>query len=108
MDMNNYIADLYEYLNEERLLEVILKKSMSNYQKLVSEEEILTVSELRLVVVSIALHIVIPFSAPISVALTDCSAILRSTSGLINKKVKKKSKIELLAMNKLNSIEKYF
>ena len=41
MDMNNYIADLYEYLNEERLLEVILKKSMSNYQKLVSERKFL-------------------------------------------------------------------
>jgi nitrogen fixation protein FixH len=34
---------------------------------------------------SIALTIIIPFSLPISVALTSCSTILRSKSGLIVK-----------------------
>ena len=47
----------------------------------------------------------IPFSAPISVALTSCLAILRSTSTLI---INKHSKIELLAKTKLNSIEEKF
>ena len=50
----------------------------------------------------------IPFSAPISVALAAFLAILRSTSGLIAKKVNKHSKIELLANTKLNSIEEKF
>ena len=78
---------------------------MSNYQKLVSERNFfITVSELGIVGASIALPIMIPFSAPISVALTTCLAILRSTIGLITKKVNKHSKIELLAKTKSNSI----
>ena len=53
----------------------------------------------------IVLPVMIPFSAPISVALTSCLAILRSTSTLI---INKHSKIELLAKTKLNSIEEKF
>jgi len=64
MDMNNYIADLYKYLNEERATRSSIKK---------------------IVGASIALPIMIPFSAPISVALTACLASLRSTSVLITK-----------------------
>jgi hypothetical protein len=56
---------------------------------------------------SIALPIIIPFSLPISVALSTCSTILRSTSGL-TEKINKHSEIELLAKAKFNSIEEKF
>ena len=64
--------------------------------------------ELATVGTSIAVTIVIPVSVPISVALTNFATILRSTSGLITKKINKHSEIELLAKAKLNSIEETF
>jgi hypothetical protein len=46
-------------------------------------EFFITVSEFGMVGTSVALLIIIPFSVPISVALTTCSTMLRSASGLI-------------------------
>ena len=46
----------------------------------------ITVSELGMVGSSISSPIMIPFSGPISVALTASLSSLRSTSGLITKK----------------------
>jgi len=112
-DMNNYrinhIMNQYKYLDEERKTRNNLKKK---YDKLSNAcfgaEFFMTVSELGIVGTSIALPVMIPFSVPVSVALTTCLAILRSTNGLITKTVNKHSKIELLAKAKLNSIEDKF
>jgi hypothetical protein len=76
--------------------EIILKRKMLNYQM----DVFITVSELEMDGTSIAL--------PISIGLTTCATILRSTSGLIAKKISKHSEIELLAKAKLNSIEEKF
>ena len=99
----------YKYLDEDRRTRNNLKKK---YVKLSNAcfgtEFFIKVSELGIVGTSIALPVLIPISAPISVALTSCLAILRSTSGLITKKINKHSKIELLAKTKLNSIEEKF
>ena len=46
----------------------------------------LTISELGIVGTSISLPVMIPFNVLISVTLTTCLAILRSTSGNITKK----------------------
>jgi hypothetical protein len=55
---------------------------------------------------SIALPVVIPFILPISVGLTTCSVILRSSCELIAKKISKHSEIELLAKAKLIHLKK--
>jgi len=104
--MNDYITDLYKYLNEERTTRGnLIKKYVKLSNAYFGTELFITVSELGIFGASIALPIMIPFSAPISVALTACLAILRSTNGLITKKVNKHSKIALLAKTKLNSIK---
>jgi len=88
-------------------LEVILKNvKLSN--ACFGTDFSITLSELGVVGTSIALTIMIPFSATITVALTACLAILKSTSELITKKVIKHSIIELLAKTKLNSNKKVF
>jgi hypothetical protein len=112
-DMNNYrinhIMNQYKYLDEERKTRSNLKKK---YDKLSAAcfgtDFFITVSELGIVGTSIALPVMIPFSVPVSVTLTACLAILRSTNGFITKKISKHSKIELLAKTKLNSIEEKF
>jgi hypothetical protein len=99
----------YKYLDEERKTRNNLKKK---YMKLsnafLGTEFLITISELGMVGTSIAVPIIIPVSLPISVALTTCSKILRSKSGLITKKNNKHSEVELLAKAKLNSIEEKF
>ena len=68
-------------------LEAILKKSMLNYQMHVSERNFfLTISELGIVGTSLVLPVMIPCSVPVSVALTTCLAVLRSTNSFITKK----------------------
>jgi len=89
-------------------LEIMLKKYVKLSYACFGTEFFITVSELGIVGASVALPIMIPFSAPVSVALTACLAILRSTNGLITKKVNKHCKIELLAKTKFNSIKKEF
>jgi hypothetical protein len=85
----------YKYLDEESKTRSNLKKK---YNKLSNAcfgtEFFITVSELGIVGTSIALPIMIPFSVPISVVLTSCLAILRSTNGFITKKISKHSKVE--------------
>jgi len=74
IDMNNYRInrkmDQYKYLDEERKTRNILKKK---YRKLsnasLGTEFLITVSELGMVVTSIALPVIIPVSVIISVAL---------------------------------------
>ena len=74
IDMNNYrinrIMDQYKYLDEERKTRNILK---NKYRKLsnasLGTEFLITVSELGMVVTSIALPVIIPVSVIISVAL---------------------------------------
>jgi hypothetical protein len=71
-------------------------------------EFFLIISELGIVGSSIALPAVIPFSVPISIGLTSCSIILRSSSRLIAKKINKHLEIESLARAKFNSTEETF
>jgi len=112
-DMKNYrinhIMNQYKYLDEERKTRSNLKKK---YVKLSNAcfvtELFLTISELGIVGTSLVLPAIIPCSLPVSVALTTCLAILRSTNNFITKKSSKHSKIELLAKTKLNSIEEKF
>ena len=61
---------------------------------------LITFSELGMIRNSIAVPVIILVSVPISVALTTCSKILRSTSWLVTKKNNKYSEIELLAKAK--------
>jgi len=112
-DMKNYqinhIMNQYKYLYEKRKTRNNLKKK---YVKLTNaclgREFFITVSELGMVGTSIALPIIIPFRVPISVTLTTCSTILRSTNGLIAKKINKHLEMESLSKAKLNSIEEKF
>jgi len=101
IDMNNNrinrIMDQYKYLDEERKPRNILKKK---YRKLsnacLGTEFLITVSELEMVVTCIALPVIIRFSVTIYVALASCSTVLRSTSGLITKKINKHSEIVMI------------
>lgn len=56
----------------------------------------ITLKELGMEGTSIAVHMIIPVSVLISVALTTCATILRSTSGLITEKINKQSEIKLI------------
>ena len=58
--------------------------------------------------ISVALPAIIPFSLPISIGLTSCSIILRSSSRLIAQKINKYLEIESLARAKFNTIEEKF
>ena len=87
-DMNNYrinhITSQYKFLDEERKTRSNLKKKCVKLSNdCLGTEVFITVSELGMVGTSIALPVIIPFSLPISVGLTTCATILRSTSGLI-------------------------
>ena len=90
-DMKNYrinhIMNQYKYLDEERKTRSNLKKK---YVKLSNAcfvtETFLTISELGIVGTSLVLLVMIPCSLPVSVALTTCLAILRSTRNFITKK----------------------
>ena len=57
---------------------------------------------------SVALPVIVPVSEQFSVALTTCTAILKSVYNFVTKKVNKHSEIELLAKSKLNSLEEKF
>jgi hypothetical protein len=112
-DMNNYrinrIMNHYEFLDKERKTRSNLKKKYTKLSNAcLGTECALIVSELGLVGTSIALPVIIPFSVPLSVGLTTCSIILRSSCELIAKKISKHSEVELLAKAKLNSIEEKF
>ena len=106
IDMNNYrinrIMDQYKYLDEERKTRNILRKKYTNLSNAcLGTEFLITVSELGTVVTSIALPVIIPVSVIISVALTSFSTVLRSTSGLITKKINKHSEIELICARRV-------
>lgn len=112
-DTNNYrinrIMNHYKYLDEERAKREALKNKYNKLSTTCFESEvILSLAELGMVGTSLALPIIIPFSIPIPVGLTTVCTVLRSTSGLIGKKIHKHSAIELLAKSKLNSIEEKF
>jgi predicted metal-dependent hydrolase len=99
----------YKYLDQERKTRNNLKKKcMKLSNAFLRTEFLITVSELGMVGTSITVPIIIPVSLPISVALTICSTFLRSTSGLITKKINKHSEIELLVKAELNWIEEKF
>ena len=104
-DMNNYrinnIMNQYKFLDEERKIRNYLKNKYVKLSNACFGTEIfITVSELGTVGTSIALPVIIPFSLPLSVRLTTCATILRSTSGFITKKINKHSEIDLLAKSK--------
>jgi len=71
-------------------------------------EFFIIITELGIVGTSFALPVIVPVSVPFSVALTTCTAILKSVYSFVTKKIDKHSEIELLAKSKLNSIEKKF
>lgn len=90
-NMNNYrinhIMNQYKYLDEERKTRNNLKKKYGKLSNACYGTELfMTVSELGIVGTSLVLPVMIPFSVPVSVTLTTCLAILRSTTGFIKKK----------------------
>jgi ABC-type transport system involved in multi-copper enzyme maturation permease subunit len=99
----------HDFLDKESKDRNTVKKK---YTKLLNVclgiEFFLIISELGMVGSSIALPAVIPFSVPISIGLTSCSIILRSSSRLIAQKINKHLEIESLARAKFNSIEEKF
>jgi len=105
----NRIMCHYNYLDKEIKARNNLKKK---YTKVSSTtfgiECLVTVVELGAIVSSLAVPILIPLSAPISVGLTTTMALLRSSSGLLSRKINKHAAIELLARSKLDSIEEKF
>jgi len=109
-DVKNYqinrIMDLYKYLDKERKTRHNLKIKYTKLSNICLETELFViVSELGITGTSIALPVIMPVSAPVVVALTSFSTILKSIGRLITKKISKHSKIEMLEKSKLNSIE---
>jgi CRISPR/Cas system CMR subunit Cmr4 (Cas7 group RAMP superfamily) len=101
--------DLYKYLEKEQKTRNNLKKKYTRLSNIcLGTELFIIVSELGITGTSIALPVIMPVSAPVVVALSTCSTILKSIGRLITKKTSKHSKIEMLAKSKLNSIEEKF
>jgi len=77
----------YKHLDEERKTRSNLKRKYTKVPNaFLGMEFFLANLELGMVGTSVALPVIIPVSAPISVALTTCSAILKSVSRLLTKK----------------------
>jgi CRISPR/Cas system CMR subunit Cmr4 (Cas7 group RAMP superfamily) len=99
----------YEYLDEEIKARNYLKRKYTKLSNIFLGTEIfLIVFELGLTGNTIAVPVITPVSAPIVVALTTCSTVLKSVGRLISRKTSKHSEIVLLARSKLNSLEKKF
>ena len=100
--------DQYKYLDEEIKARNNTKKKYTKLANLcLGTEFFLIAFELGLTGSTIAVPVITPVSAPI-VALTTCSAVLKSIGRLVAKKTSKRSEIELLAKSKLDSLEEKF
>jgi hypothetical protein len=78
--------DQYKYLDKERKTRNNLKKKYTRLSNIcLGTEFFIIVSELGITGISIALPVIMPVSAPVLVALTTCSAILKSIGRLITK-----------------------
>lgn len=105
----NRIMNHYKYLDDERKIRNNLKKRYNKVSNATFGVEcVITVSEIGVMATTLAVPLLVPFSAPISVGLTTVIAILRSSSGLVTNKINKHASIELLAKSKLDSIEEKF
>jgi len=105
----NRITDKYKYLDEEIKARNNLKKKYTKLSNVCLEiEAFLLIFELGITGSTIAVPVIEPISAPIVVALTACSAVLKPISSLITKKISKHSEIILLAGSKLNSLKEKF
>jgi hypothetical protein len=101
--------DQYKYLDEEIKAQNNTKKKYTKLANLcLGTEFFLIAFELGLTGSTIAVPVITPISAPIVVALTTCSEVLKSIGNLIAKKTSKHSEIELLAKSKLDSLEEKF
>jgi hypothetical protein len=105
----NRITNLHDFLDKEREARNRIKKK---YVKLLNIslgiEFFLILLELGTVGSSIALPAIIPFSVPISIGLTSCSIILKSSNMIVMQKINKHLEIESLARAKFNSIQEKF
>ena len=105
----NRIISHHDFLDKEsKARNTIKKKHTKLLNVCLGIEFFLIISELGMVGSSVALHAIIPFSVPISIGLTSCSIILRSSSRLTAQKINKHLEIESLARAKFNSIEEKF
>jgi len=105
----NRITEKYKYLDEEIKARNNLKKKYTRASNIfLGIEAFLLIFELGITRSTIAVPVITPISAPIVVGLTACSAVLKSISSMITKKISKHSEIMLLAGSKLNSLEEKF
>jgi hypothetical protein len=100
-----YIQNLQARLQKETEEREKYKKRYRALDKIVFSTEVGLVStEVGLAATSIAVFPIAPITAPICLGLTGLSALLRSGSRVITKKIEKHTKLELLARTHLTII----